>query len=147
MGRRLPPYRILGEVTLMCATVSGSGIFATPNVPGSAEFARVALSRFASVDRDGNGLVATGEWLESLIRDEGIHPEVTRRLLDEASELGLLRRTTEGSTTQLRFDDRFVHTLRVDDGVPVVERIFLYRGDYLIPGTASVSLRIEGPAS
>ena len=147
MGRRWPPYRILGEVTLICAFVSGSGIFTTPNVPDVADFADIALRRFASLDREGSGLVATGEWIESLIRDEGIHPEVTRRLLDEASETRLLRRSTEGSTTQVTFDDRFVYVLRSKFGLPVVERVYLYRGDYLIPGKASVSLRIEGPKS
>ena len=105
----------------------------------------IASRRFSSLDREGHGLVATGEWLESLIRDEGIHPEVARRLLDEASEAGLLRRSTEGSTPQLRFEDRIVHALRTDSGQPVVERIYLYRGDHLIPGKASVSLRIEDP--
>ena len=143
LGRRLATYRILGEVTLLCAPVSGSGIFATPNVPEAAVFSQIALSRFTTLDREGHGLVATGEWLESMIRDEGIHPEVARRLLDEASETRLLRRSTEGSTTQLRFDDRIVHVLRIDSGLPVVVPIFLYRGDYLIPGKASVSLRIE----
>lgn len=144
LGSRLATYRILGEVTLLCAPVSGSGIFATPNVPEAAAFSEIALSRFASLDREGHGLVATGEWLESMIRDEGIHPEVARLLLDEASETGLIRRSTEGSTTQLHFDDRVVHVLRIDSGLPVVVQIFLYRGDYLIPGKASVSLRIEG---
>ena len=145
LGRGLRTYRVLGEVTLLCAAVSGSGIHATPNVPDAAEFARIASRRFSSVDREGHGLVATGEWLESLIRDEGIHPEVARRLLDEASETGLLRRSTEGSTPQLRFEDHIVHALRTESGQPVVERIYLYRGDYLIPGKASVSLRIEDP--
>ena len=145
LGRGLRTYRILGEVTLLCAAVSGSEIHATPNAPDAAAFARIASRRFSSLDREGHGLVATGEWLESLIRDEGIHPEVARRLLDEASETGLLRRSTEGSTPQLRFEDRIVHVLRTDSGQPVVERIYLYRGDYLIPGKASVSLRIEDP--
>ena len=143
LGRGSTTYRILGEVTLLCATVADSGVHATPNVPEAADFSKIALSRFSSLDREGHGLVATGEWLESLIRDEGIHPEIARRLLDEASERGLLRRSTEGSTTQLRFDDRIVHVLRISSGLPVVEPVHLYRGDYLIPGKASVSLRIE----
>ncbi len=143
LGRGSTTYRILGEVTLLCAAVADSGIHATPNVPEAADFSKIALSRFSSLDREGHGLVATGEWLESLIRDEGIHPEIARRLLDEASERGLLRRSTEGSTTQLRFDDRIVHVLRISSRLPVVEPVHLYRGDYLIPGKASVSLRIE----
>ena len=143
LGRGSTTYRILGEVTLLCAAVADSGVHATPNVPEAADFSKIALSRFSSLDREGHGLVATGEWLESLIRDEGIHPEIARRLLDETSEKGLLRRSTEGSTTQLRFDDRIVHVLRISSRMPVVEPVYLYRGDYLIPGKASVSLRIE----
>lgn len=145
LGRGLRTYRILGEVTLLCAAISSSKIHATPNTPDPAAFSMIAARHFSSLDREGHGLVATGEWLESLIRDEGIHPEVARRLLDEASETGLLQRSTEGSTPQLRFEDRIVHVLRTDSGQPVVERIYLYRGDYLIPGKASVSLRIEDP--
>ena len=74
LERGLRTYRILGEVTLLCAAVPGSGIYATPKVPDAAEFSRIALRRFTSLDREGHGLVATGEWLECLIRDEGIHP-------------------------------------------------------------------------
>ena len=145
LGRGLATYRVLGEVTLLCATVGGSRICATPNIPDQKEFARIALRRFSSLDRNHNGLVATGEWLEALIQHDGIHPETTRRLLDTASETGLLHRSTEGSTTQLRFSDRVVHVLRTESGLPLVAQASLYRGDYLISGKASVSLRIEGP--
>lgn len=145
LKRGLATYRALGEVGLICATAGGS-IHATRNLPSPGDFARVALDCFSSLDREGHGLVATGAWLEALIRDVGIHPEVARRQLDVASGMGLLRRSTEGSTTELRFRDRTVHVLRIESGLPVVEEVYLYRGDYLIPGKASVSLRIEGPA-
>ena len=144
MGRGGFTYRVLGEVTLICASVSNADIFPTPTAPDAAAFARIALSRFSALD-GGDGLVATGAWLESLIRHDGIHPEIARRRLQEASELGFLRRSTEGSTTQMRFDDRIVHVLRTKSGRPMVEPVHLYRGDYLIPGKGSVSLRIEEP--
>lgn len=137
-------YRILGEITLLCALVRTEGVYPTPTTPDAATFARTALDRFTELDR-GEGLIATGAWLESLIRNDGIHPEIARRRLDEASTKGLLRRSTEGSTTQIRFDDHVVHVLRTDAGMPVVTPIHLYRGDYLIPGKGSTSLRIEGP--
>lgn len=137
-------YRILGEITLLCALVRTEGVYPTPTTPDAATFARTALDRFTELDR-GEGLIATGAWLESLIRNDGIHPEIARRRLDEASTKGLLRRSTEGSTTQIRFDDHVVHVLRTDSGMPVVTPIHLYRGDYLIPGKGSTSLRIEGP--
>lgn len=147
LGRGSTTYRVLGEVTLICAAVSSNGIYSTHNVPGSEEFSLIARERFSSLHREGSDLVATGEWLEALIQEDGIHPEVARRELDAASEAGLLRRSTEGSTTQLRFRDRVVHVLRTQSGQPVIEQVFLYRGDYLIPGKASVSLRIEDPIS
>lgn len=145
LGRGAPTYRALGEVTLLCASISHRTVYSTPNVPELDAFARIAANRFHMLDRDYDGLVATGEWLEALIREDGIHPEVARQQLDACSEAGLLRRSTEGSTPQLRFSDHYVHVLRVDTGLPTVERASLYRGDYLIPGKASVSLRIEGP--
>ena len=147
LGRGSTTYRVLGEVTLICAAVSSSRIYPTHNVPSPEEFSLIARERFSSLDREGSDLVATGEWLEALVQEDGIHPEVARRQLDVASEAGLLRRSTEGSTTQLRFRDRVVHVLRTQSGEPVIERVFLYQGDYLIPGKASVSLRIEDPTS
>ena len=141
VGRGKATYRILGEMTLLCA-----GGYPTPARPEAAAFAPIAAHRFTELD-GGEGLVATGAWLESLIQKDGIHPEVARRRLDEASARGFLRRVTEGSTRQVRFRDRVVHVLRVHSGVPVATPIHLYRGDYLIPGKGSVSLRVEASTS
>lgn len=143
LSRSAATYRTLGEMALICATV-GRDLFATPAKPEPGVFAQIALQRFRDLDR-GDGLVATGRWLEALIQHDGIHPEVSRDALEQASDAGLLRRVTEGSTTQTAFDDHVVHILRTDsNGIPVAVPVRLYRGDYLIPGKASVSLRIEG---
>ena len=56
----------------------------------------------------------------------------------------LVRQPTEDSTSELRYDDRAAQALRTATGKPVANRVRLYRGDYLIPGKASVGLRIEG---
>ena len=142
LSRSAATYRTLGEMALICATV-GRDLFATPAKPEPGVFAQIALQRFRDLDR-GDGLVATGRWLETLIQHDGIHPEVSREALEQASDAGLLRRVTEGSTTQTAFDDHVVHVLRTDsNGIPVAVPVRLYRGDYLIPGKASVSLRIE----
>ena len=143
LGRGTPTYRTLGEITLLCAGVQGEGIYPTPRILSAAEFALLALSRYGELE-GGDGLVAAGAWLESLVRKDGIHPELARRRLDEASRNGLLRRSTEGSTMQVRHDDHILHVLRSESQVPSVVPIHLYRGDYLIPGKASVSLRLEG---
>ena len=142
LSRSAATYRTLGELTLACASV-GENVFVTPVRPEPAHFSQLALRRFRELD-GGDGLVATGRWLESLIRHDGVHPEIARRALERASEEGLLRRSTEGSTMQTDFDSHVVHVLRVDAGTPVAIPVHLYRGDYLVPGKASVSLRIEG---
>ena len=142
LSRGAATYRTLGEMSLICATV-GRDLFATPAKPAPDAFAQIALQRFRDLDR-GDGLVAAGRWLETLIQHDGIHPEVSREALEQASDAGLLRRVTEGSTTQTAFDNHVVHVLRTDsNGIPVAVPVRLYRGDYLIPGKASVSLRIE----
>ena len=142
-SRGAATYRALGEVTLIGAAADAK-FYSTPAAPDARTFAEVALARFSELDA-GSGLVAVGAWLESLIREDGIHPEVARLRLEEANARGFLRRSTEGSTPQTRHDSRVVHVLRTEHGEPVVAPIRLYRGDYLIPGKASVSLRIEGP--
>ena len=142
LKRATSTYRILGEITLICAEVRGEGIYPTPTIPNVTEFASLALERYSELE-SGDGLVATGDWLESLIRDDGIHPEIARARLNEASEKGFLRRSTEGSTMQIRHDDHILHVLGLKSGLPIITPIHLYRGDYLIPGKASVSLRIE----
>ena len=121
LKRGASTYPTLGETTLICATVQDEGLYPTPAVPSAAEFASIALKRHAELD-DGDGLVATGAWLESMIKNDGIHPEIARRRLDEASERGLLRRSTEGSTTQTRQDDHTLHVLRVESGMPRIEK-------------------------
>ena len=143
LGRGISTYRTLGEITLKCVNVQGEGIYPTPMTPNAAEFASLALERYAELE-GGDGLVATGAWLEVLIRKDGIHPEIARRRLNEASEKGLLRRSTEGSTIQIGHDRHVLHVLRLETELPSVSTIYLYRGDYLIPGKSSVSLRVEG---
>ena len=144
--RGLSGYRILGEITRICASLHGTGVMPTPSRPDAGRFAEIALRRFAALAR-GERYVAAGAWLETLIREEGIHPELARELLDEGSGRGLLNRYTEGSTLQVQVHEQKLHALRVRSGTPVVEEIHLYRGDYLIPGKGSVSLRIEAATS
>jgi hypothetical protein len=139
-------YVALAEVTEFGASIYGEGLYPTPSRPDPAGFARIAIDRFRELDR-GEGLVATGAWLEALVRQDGIHPEVARMQLEAASSMGLLRRSTEGSTTEVRFDRHVIQALRVQNGIPNLQDIHLYRGDYLIPGKSSTSLRIEGSAS
>lgn len=141
-GRSSSTYRTLGEIVHVCAAIRGKGIYSTATVPDAESFAETAVKRFRQLNK-GDGLVSTGKWLETLIEEDGIHPEVARKLLEEARQRRLLRRSTEGSTMQMRFRTHIVHVLRVVSGVPTVVPVHLYRGDYLIPDKASASLRIE----
>ena len=141
-GRAAVTYRTLGEVCRLCAPIAGEGLYATRSKPDAEAFAPVAVERFRELDV-GDRLVATGAWLEALIRKDGIHPEIARARLNEASALNLLNRSTEGSTTEVRFDNHVIQVLRTRSGRPEIEDVHLYRGDYLIPGKSSTSLRIE----
>ena len=142
-GRSSSCYRTLGEITQFCTEIPGKGIFPTLCLPNAEDFSGIAVKRFRELD-DGDGLVATGAWLEALVQKDGIHPEVARLLLEEASQKRMLRRSTEGSTMQMRYRTHVVHVLRVESGFPKVVPVHLYRGDYLIPGKSSASLRVEG---
>ena len=144
LGRAARTYLTLAEVTQFGASIFGEGFYPTPSRPDPARFATIAIDRFRELDK-GDGLVATGAWLEALVRQDGVHPEVARTRLNDASSRGLLRRSTEGSTTEVRFDKHVIQALRLENGTPTLSDIHLYRGDYLIPGKSSTSLRIEGP--
>jgi hypothetical protein len=141
-GRGIATYRTLGEITCLGAPIAGEALFFTPNNPKPSEFAIVALRRFEEVAK-GEGLVAVGAWLEALIREDGIHPVYARIRLEEANAAGLLRRSTEGSTTDTRHDQHSLRVLAVIDGTPLIKTVHLYRGDFLIPSKSSSSLRLE----
>jgi hypothetical protein len=141
--RSATTYRTLAEVTRLGASIPKEGLYPTPNVPDAEAFAPIAILRFRELDQ-GDGLVSTGAWIEELIRKDGIHPEISRVRLNDASARNLLSRSTEGSTTDVRFDDHVIQVLRVHAGKPTVINVHLYRGDYLIPGKSSTSLRIQG---
>ena len=141
-GRAAATLTAWAELTGLGAHVHGTGFFATPTVPNDAAFAEVATTAFEGVRGDGRW-VATGRWLEQLIVRDGIHPNITRLRIQTASAAGLIKTTTEGSTTETQYDSHAVKVLDVRDGVPVVGTEYLYRGDFLIPGKASSSVRIE----
>ena len=141
-GRSSSTYRTLGEVTHLCTEIREKGIFPTLCVPTAHEFSGMAVRRFQDLDK-GDGLVATGAWLEALVQKDGIHPEIARLLLEEARQKRMLRRSTEGSTMQMRYRTHVVHVLRFGSESPRVVSVHLYRGDYLIPGKSSASLRVE----
>jgi len=140
--RALSTYQILAEVACLGASIADEGFFETAANPKPTEFAKVAVRRFSEL-ANGEGLVSVGLWLESLIRHDHIHPIVARERLHEADSSGALRVLTEGSTTDTRHDDHLLRVLILDRGKPAIQTVHLYRGDFLIPTKASVSLRLE----
>ena len=144
VNRGVGGYMALGEILLAGASVTKNAYFPTPARPTAGEFSPLALEAFTALDT-GGGLISTGAWLERMIVQFGVHPELSRELLMEGSAAGLLQRSTEGSTTDTRHDEHRISVLRVKDGHPTVESVHLYRGDYLIPGKSSSSVRIGVP--
>lgn len=140
-GRATATYLALAEITELGAPIYGEGFFPTPTEPSAAAFAQIAISEYEKLKSEG-GWAETGAWLESLLRNEGIHPLVARNMLQTASERGFLSRATEGSTTDIKRDRHTVRVLDVKDGVPRMKIEHLYRGDFLIPGKGSSSIRI-----
>ena len=141
-GRASSTYFALAEVVQLGANIHGVGFFPTPTRSDDPGFARNALSAYDGLEKD-SGWIATGKWLEELVVKYGIHPCVTRLRLQTASERGLIRRTTEGSTTETQYDRHTLKVLDVAGGIPLVKTEYLYRGDFLIPGKSSSSLKIE----
>ena len=143
--RVLPFYLSLGELTGVGMSLPSMGYFATSRYPNLREFVELALQRYRELAPD-NGWVSVGEWLELLARKDGVHPVRSRENLQEAAAANLIRRYTEGSTTDTRHDDHTLRILQTERGVPTVNTVHLYRGDFLIPDKSSSSLRLEGPA-
>lgn len=130
------------ELTELGAPVHGSGFFVTPAMPDDDDFAAIAVAAYEKIRGDGQW-VATGRWLEQLIVEHGIHPNNARVRVHTASGAGVIRAITEGSTTEMQYESHTVRVLDVADGVPIVRIEYLYRGDFLIPGKSSSSVRIE----
>ena len=136
-----PTHCALTELCCAGARFDGDGIYATPNNPTPAGFVQPALEAYHAV-RAGEDFVLTGDWLGRLATHSGIHPVYARQRLAEAHQGGYLRRYFEGSTPETRYENRNIQVLHVEGGSPVVHRINLYHGDFLMPGRAAVSIKL-----
>ena len=135
-------YLALSEICCAAVNIPDEGIYATPNSPRPSEFASLALSTYRAL-RGGDVYVLIGKWLEELARKHGIHPIKARERLNEAREQGLLERYTEGSTPETQYERHKMVLLESNKGEPVIRRLNLYHGTFLIPEKASVSIRLE----
>ncbi len=143
-------YFSLGEALLAWVWIRGKPghAVATPSRPGVSEFAAIALSTFRTLETGvESGLPLTGSWLEALAAHHGIHPIIARHMAGLAQQTGVLAISGEGSTPDTRFDNHTLNVLEHDDDGPHVTEEFLYRGDFLLPGVASVRLSIQEGAN
>ncbi len=140
--KAVPAYRQLAEISACALVIPDRGICATLKHPSGREFAVIALRRYEELART-DPWILTGQWLEAIAWDEGIHPVVTRQLLESVCKDGLINRYFEGSTPDTGFDSHFVHELEMEQEKPVIKKSYLYRGDFLWSERPSVRLSLE----
>ncbi len=139
-----PNYFALGEGMRAWVSVTGHGIVYTPSIPPCGQFAKTAMSVYSEISRaDSAEWILTGKWLEKLAFEYGIHPVTVRELTGQSRQEELMRVFAEGSTPDNRFETHTFWTLSTQGEMPHLERAYFYRGDFLLPGTAAVRIKIE----
>jgi len=137
-------YAGLAELACIGMRVHEQGsyaLYATPTNPTPNQFVGFAIGAFDAI-RKGERFALAGEWLERLATANGIHPVHAKQRLAEAHQAGYMRRFFEGSTPETRFPTKSIHCLETRQGKLAVRIINLYYGDFLLPGRASVSIRL-----
>jgi len=148
LGSSKSGYLHLGEACEFWLVSPDRGVVPTTNRPVPQDFAAVGAKAYQDLShREHTEWVLTGMWLEELASTHAIHPAVARRLTAIARERRHLTLYVEGSTPDTRFDDRTVWRIDTDATGLVATKEFLYRGDYLMPGTAAVRLKIREDAN
>jgi len=136
-------YVALGEVLGVCFEIPKEKVYPTLSHPTLNAFTEAAVASYERLAKRTDQYVLTGDWLEGLVRDHGIHPVRSRSLLEEARVAGLLERFTEGSTPETGFQEHTLNLLEMQQGRPTVRRIGLFEGDFLLAGKSSVSIRLK----
>ncbi|MDJ0619147.1 MAG: hypothetical protein QNJ63_20800 [Calothrix sp. MO_192.B10] len=138
-------YIRLGEAACAWLNIQDKGIVATDNIPDLTDFATLAVDVYKFIrSQEETEWILTGRWLEELALQHAIHPILARKLLQEVQSQKLLNVYVEGSTPDTRFEQHDLSILKTSDEIPELEKVFLYHGNFLIPGTASVRLKVEG---
>ena len=140
-----PAYISIGDAVCAWLKIPGEGVTATDMVPEPNEFSTLAIETFHSLSaQTKSDWILTGKWLEKIALDLHIHPIYTRKLLHEAKKQNLLVFFLEGSTPDTRFESHTMSVLVARNNEPILERVFLYHGDFIMPGTAGVRIKIKG---
>lgn len=139
-----PNYFLLGEAVRAWLQVPDAGIVYTPSTPYVEQFAKTAIAVYSELSSSGSvEWVLTGRWLEQLALEHGIHPLTARELLADARANEGLRVYAEGSTPDNRFDNHTFWHLATGGDTPQLEKVYLYHGGFLLPGTAAVRIKIK----
>lgn len=136
-------YVALSEILGIGMEIPEDRIYGTLSEPSAKDFAEKALSAYQSLGGGPDKYVLTGQWLEELVRNHGIHPVTSRALLESARKQGLIERFTEGSTPETSYRNHTLDTLDRASGSLAVRRFGLFEGDFLLPGKSSVSIRLK----
>src|ERR1019366_7692976 len=91
-------YTALAEILGAAFEIPNEKLFATFSRPSTQEFTELALRVYHALGGGPDRYVLTGLWLESLVREAGVHPITSRSLLELSRREGLIERFTEGST-------------------------------------------------
>lgn len=141
-NRYSPAYIQIAELCGCAVKIPNEFIYGTFSNPRLDEFVEFAINAYEKI-RKGEDYVLTGLWLETLVSEYGLHPIKIRENLDEAQAEGMMDRFTQGSTPDTRFDNHTLTLLQIANGLPIVKKICLYHGDFIIPGKASVSITLK----
>ncbi|WP_323203651.1 hypothetical protein [Nostoc sp. UHCC 0251] len=138
-------YIKLGEAACAWLNIQNQKIVATDNIPNSLDFANLAVEIYKLIrSQEDTEWILTGRWLEELAIKYAVHPILARKLVKEAQEQNLVNVYAEGSTPDTRFEQHDLWIIKTSDGLPQLEKVYLYHGDFLIPGTSAVRIKLEG---
>jgi len=136
-------YFQLGEAAEAWYVLAGDEVYVTDRRPQSREFVPASLSTFERLrEQQESEWVLAGAWLEEMVREHAIHPSESRRRLREAEEKGVMRVLSEGSSPDRRFDKHTLYVIRTYEENPRLVKLFLYHGDFIKPGVASVRIQL-----
>jgi hypothetical protein len=140
-----PTYIKLGEAACAWLNIQNQKIVATNNIPELLDFANLAVEVYKSIrSQEDTEWILTGRWLEELAIKYAVHPILARKLVKEAQEQNVVNVYAEGSTPDTRFEQHDLWIIKTSDGLPQLEKVYLYHGDFLIPGTSAVRIKLEG---
>ncbi|GAX35954.1 hypothetical protein [Nodularia sp. NIES-3585] len=138
-------YVKLGEAACAWLNIQNQRIVATDNIPELADFANLAVEVYKSIRSQGDTeWILTGRWLEELAIQYAVHPILARKLVKEAQDQNLVNVYAEGSTPDTRFEQHDLWIIKTSEGLPHLERVYLYHGNFIIPGTSAVRIKLEG---